>query len=135
MDACNRFPGGGAMRSSRYSLLIALLLFSSAPSVFCTTNPPSYTLQVASFPDPDQAGKLLQQLIEAGEHPICATVELAGRGQWTRVYLGIFSSTDVAQKYGARLLGRGIIREFFVRKAEFDQNVTRPRRVSDLVSP
>jgi hypothetical protein len=135
MDACNRFPGGGAMRSSRYVLLIALLLLSSAPSVFCRIDPPSYTLQVASFPDPDQAKKLLLQLIDAGEQPICSTVELAGRGEWTRVYLGIFSSADAAQKYGASLLGRGIIREFFVRKAEFDQNVTRPRKVSDLARP
>lgn len=121
------------MRSSRYLLLIALLLLSRAPSVFCANNPPSYTLQVASFPDPNQASKLILQLIEAGEHPLCATVDLAGRGQWTRVFLGLFSSTDAAQKYGAMLLGRGIIREFFVRKAEFDQSVTRPRRVSDLI--
>jgi len=124
------------MRSSRFLLLIALLLFSSTPSVLCKNNPPSiYTLQVASFPDPEQANRLLVQLIEAAEHPICSTVEIAGRGKWTRVFLGIFDSTDAAQAYGATLLGRGIIREFFIRKAEFDQNVTRPRRVSDLAHP
>lgn len=92
------------------------------------------TLQVASFPDKDQANKFMSRLVTAGEHPLCETVELQGRGYWTRVFVGTFNTVDEARRYGERLVARGLIAEFFVRKADLNQEVTRPRTVTQKIS-
>jgi hypothetical protein len=123
------------MHSGRILLLTALLLSACFSSAFSQTDMPAanYTLQVASFPDTDSANKFIIQLVRAGEHPACTTVELQGRGYWTRVFLGFFATPDAARDYGERLKARGVIDEFLVRKAELNQTAVRPRRVSPNV--
>jgi hypothetical protein len=90
----------------------------------------SFTLQVASFPSKELADKFMIGLVSAGEHPTCATVALQGRGTWTRVFVGLFTRGESARQYGENLIARGLIAEFLVRRAELDQDATRPRRVS-----
>jgi sporulation related protein len=89
-----------------------------------------YTIQVGAFPSTDLADKFVIKLVQAGEHPACATVELQGRGYWTRVFVGLFSTNAAARRYGEGLIARGIVNEFLVRKADLDQSVIRPRRVT-----
>jgi hypothetical protein len=89
-----------------------------------------FTLQVASFPDTAQAGRFAVGLVTAGEHAVFDTVEIEGRGYWTRVFLGLFDTPDAARRYGVTLVARGIIKEFLVKKAGVNQALTRPRRVA-----
>lgn len=117
---------------SRHCLFItALLIFLSTSSALAQFDPAAtyFTLQVASFPDAKLANEFVVQLVREGEHPTCATVELQGRGHWTRVFLGLFASAEASRRYGDDLKSRGIIVEFLVRKADLNQAVTRPRRV------
>src|SRR5262249_3090095 len=93
-----------------------------------------FTLQVASFPDKDQANKFMSRLVNAGEHPLCETVELQGRGYWTRVFVGTFNTVDEARRYGERLVVRRLIEDFLVRRADLNQEATRPRRVTQKIS-
>lgn len=119
------------MYSGRF-FLTALLLLACTSSAFPQTDvtAANLTLQVASFPDTELANKFVVQLVKAGEHPVCATVELPGRGYWTRVFLGLFATPDAARRYGDNLKARRIIDEFLVRKTDLNQAVTRPTRVS-----
>src|SRR6185369_9581674 len=41
-----------------------------------------------------------------------------------------FETTNAARRYGEALVGRGIVSEFLVRKADLSQALTRPRRVT-----
>jgi hypothetical protein len=120
------------MYSRRCLFLTALLILACTSSAFPQSDLAAtrFTLQVASFPNTELANKFVVQLAKAGEHPACATVELQGRGFWTRVFLGLFATADAARRYGDNLKARGIIAEFLVRKAELNQAVTRPRQVS-----
>lgn len=120
------------MYSGRSLFLSALLLLACTSSAFPQTDvtAASFTLQVASFPETELATKFAVQLVKAGEDPVCATVELQGRGYWTRVFLGLFATPDAARRYGDNLKARRIIDEFLVRKADLNQSITRPRRVS-----
>jgi hypothetical protein len=125
------------MHARRFLLLIVLLIAASSSVAFSKsdTNASLLTLQVGSFPDPDLANRFILQLVNAGEHPLSATVNLEGRGHWTRVFVGLFNTTDAARRYGATLVARGIIQEFLVRRADPFQALTRPRRVADSDSP
>lgn len=109
----------------------ALLICFGASSALAQSEPAAYfTLQVASFPDTELANKFLIHLVREGEHPTCATIELQGRGYWTRVFVGLFPSAEAARRYGDNLKTRGTVVEFLIRKAELNQAVTRPRRVA-----
>ncbi|HTF36795.1 MAG TPA: SPOR domain-containing protein [Blastocatellia bacterium] len=125
------------MHARRFLLLTVLLIAASSSVAFskAETNASLFALQVGSFPDPDLANRFIVQLVKAGEHPLSATVKLEGRGHWTRVFVGLFNTTDAAWRYGATLVTRGIIQEFLIRKADSTQAFTRPRRVSDSDSP
>ncbi len=125
------------MHARRFLLLIVLLIAASSSVAFSKsdTNASLLTLQVGSFPDPDLANRFILQLVNAGEHPLSATVNLEGRGHWTRVFVGLFNTTDAARRYGATLVARGIIQEFLIRRADPFQALTRPRRVTDSDSP
>ena len=118
--------------NSKSFLLLAALLVSASPATAVPqsrlTNP-RYTLQVASFPNTQLADRFVVQLVNAGEHPVCATVEVSGRGYWTRVFLGLFETTYAAGRYGDALVAGGIIREFLVKRADVNQAATRPRKV------
>lgn len=89
-----------------------------------------YTIQVGAFPSTDLADKFVIKLVQAGEHPACAGVELQGRGYWTRVFVGLFSTSTAARRYAESLIARGIVDEFLVRRADLDQAIYRPRRVT-----
>src|SRR6185295_7956040 len=120
------------MHSRLAFLLIALLVTAAGSSTALsqTTNPTgSFALQVASFPTKQLADQFVVHLVEAGEHPICSTVELQGRGDWTRVFVGLFTTIESARRYGQRLIVAGRITEFLVTRAELSQQATRPRRV------
>jgi SPOR domain len=119
--------------NSKSFLLLAALLISASPTTAVSqsrlTNP-CYTLQVASFPNTELANRFVVQLVNAGEHPVCATVEVDGRGYWTRVFLGLFETTHAAGRYGDALVARGIIKEFLMKRANLNQAATRPRKVT-----
>jgi len=113
-------------------LLIALFVITAGSSnaLSQTSNSNgSFTLQVASFPTKQLADQFVVHLVEAGEHPICSTVELQGRGDWTRVFVGLFTTAESARRYGQRLIAAGRVTEFLVTRAELSQQATRPRRV------
>jgi hypothetical protein len=120
------------MHSRLCLFLTALLILACTSSAFPQSDLEAtrFTLQVASFPDTELANKFVVQLAKAGEHPACATVELQGRGFWTRVFVGLFPNADAARRYGDNLKAQGIIVEFLVRKSELNQAVTRPRQAS-----
>ncbi|MFL6274425.1 MAG: SPOR domain-containing protein [Blastocatellia bacterium] len=88
-----------------------------------------YTLQVASFPDTGLADQYAEHLSCAGETVGFGTYELAGRGRWTRVYVGSFKSTSEARKYGESLVSRGLIAEYLVKTARELQSLSRPHTV------
>jgi len=117
---------------SRLCLVLTALLASVYPAVAMTDGDPAanYTLQVAAFPTKELADEFVVQLVRAGERPICATVELQGRGYWTRVFVGLFITSDDARRYGEKLVARGTVKEFLVKRADLSQAVTRPRRVT-----
>lgn len=126
---------------SRVSFFLTALLISTGPSAALAKSDqaaPHFTLQVASFPDTAQANRFAVGLVNAGENPVFDTVEIEGRGYWTRVLVGFFDTTDAARRYGSTLVGRGIIKEFLVKKAGLNLAATRPRRVTNsgrAVSP
>lgn len=117
---------------SRLFLLSTAVFISICPATAFADSGPDvpYTLQVGAFPSTDLADKFVVKLVQAGEHPACATIELEGRGYWTRVFVGLFSSSTAARRYGESLIARGIVNEFLVRRANLDQTVFRPRRVT-----
>ena len=121
------------MNSKSFLFLAVFLALPGLVTAASQTRPnnPSYTLQVASFPNTDLANRFVLQLVEVGEHPVCATVELSGRGYWTRVFLGLFDTLQAAGLFGDDLVARGVISEFLVKKADLNQAATRPRTVTD----
>ena len=116
-------------------LLSALLLISLSffqPAKAQTAGPAyRYTLQVAAFPETEKesADRLLASLSSAGEMIAWGTAEIAGRGKWIRIFVGSFATFSEANRYGASLLARGIIKEFFVRESVEISTLTRPRSV------
>jgi hypothetical protein len=122
---------------SRLSFFMAALLISTGPSGALSKPDPAasrFTLQVASFPDTAQANRFAAGLVLAGEKPLFDTVEIEGRGFWTRVFVGLFDTSDTARRYGGTLLARGTIKEFLVKKADPILAFTRPRRVASSES-
>jgi len=120
------------MRSKLTFFLTALLIPAHPLSAMSQSDliAPIFTLQVASYPDTMQAASFAAGLVAAGERPSLDTVEIEGRGEWTRVLVGLFDSSDAARRHGLTLVARGVIKEFLVRKAGSIQTLTRPRRVS-----
>ena len=118
---------------SRVSFFVTILLILAAASeqLSAQSAAPAYplTLQVGSFPNSEMANRFVAHLISAGEHPSCTTVTLQGRRSWTRVFVGFFVTSSEARDYGERLVARGLISEFLVKRAEIDTEATRPRRV------
>ncbi|HKP12488.1 MAG TPA: SPOR domain-containing protein [Blastocatellia bacterium] len=92
-----------------------------------------YTLQVASFPDAALAGQFAERLSNAGEAVGVGTFALAGRGIWTRVYIGSFKTTGEARDYGNALIRRKLIAEYIVKTSSELQALGRPLTVSRAV--
>jgi hypothetical protein len=80
-----------------------------------------FTVQVASFADPTAAREFAAILSRQALETALCTVELPGRGTWTRVFVDKFRTASEAQKYGHRLLVRGVIREFVVTRISEDE--------------
>lgn len=89
-----------------------------------------YTLQVASFPDVAFAATFAERLSRAGEPVGFGTVELPGRGHWTRVYVGSFRTPAEARQYGDGLIGRKVIDAYLVKTASELQSLGRPQTVT-----
>jgi len=119
-------------------LLYAALLASLSLSLFQLAKAqnadptPSYTLQVAAFPETEKesADRLIDSLARAGELAAWGTAELQGRGKWVRVFVGSFASASQARLYGVSLRERALIKEFFVRASAEINPPTRPRSVT-----
>lgn len=119
------------MHSRLFLFSSAILILIGPVIAIAGSDPPvPYTLQVAAFPTTDVADSFVIKLVRAGERPFYATVELQARGYWTRIFVGLFPTTEAARRYGENLVGRGIVDEFLVRRADPNQAVTRPRRVT-----
>ena len=70
------------------------------------------------------------KLARAGEPTGWGTVELPGRGHWTRVFVGSFKTIGAARGYGEALVARGIVAEYLVKTAYDVKSLSRPRTVS-----
>lgn len=117
---------------SRLSYLLAALLISTIPAAAHLRTDESelmFTIQVASFTEISVAKMYSARLTNAGEQPVCDTVGIEGHGQWTRIFIGIFDTARAAKQYGDSLRSRGVINEFFVKRASPNLGLTRPRRV------
>ena len=117
---------------SRLSYLLAALLISTIPAAAHLRTDESavtFTIQVASFPNTNVAKMYAARLANAGEQPVCDTVGIEGNGQWTRIFIGIFDTAQAAKQYGDALRSRGVITQFFVKRASPNLGLTRPRRV------
>jgi hypothetical protein len=118
------------MHSQLSFFLMAVFISASQAVALTKAGPvPHFRLQVASFPDKGQAELFAVALVRVGETPVFDTVEIEGRGFWTRVFVGLFDTNDAARRHGAALVARGIIKEFLVKRTESIQALTRPRRV------
>jgi hypothetical protein len=91
----------------------------------------NFTLQVAAFPEAEDAKgeAFISQLAEAGEQPIWGTIEIPGRGNWMRIFIGSFKSAAEAKQYGEKLLERRLIKQFVIKKLSDIKDLTRPRSV------
>ncbi|MGA9768555.1 MAG: SPOR domain-containing protein [Blastocatellia bacterium] len=109
------------------AILLSLISLAQAQT---TENAPGFTLQVASFPDAALAEEFSAHLARAGEQPGWGTVQLPGRGHWTRVFIGSFKTIEAARSYGEALVGRKIIAEYLVKTAYDVKSLSRPRIVN-----
>jgi hypothetical protein len=102
------------------SSIVACLLATSFVSAQ-SLNGKTFTLQVASFAEPAAAHEFAAILGRQSLNTALYTVKLPGRGTWTRVFVEKFKTASEAQKYGQRLLVRGLIGEFVVTRINKDE--------------
>ena len=98
----------------RLSLAAAAVLLSVAHESLAQTTRTPFALQIASFPEATAARSCAARLSLAGLKPFLFSINLPGRGLWTRVLVGSFETTREARTYGATLIGRGLASEFLV---------------------
>jgi hypothetical protein len=116
------------------SLLSAILTLSLWSTSVCA-NPEEqstgFTIQVAAFPEnaESEAEKFVSKLTDSGEQPIWGLIEIPGKGQWMRIFIGSFQSSAQARQYGDKLIDRRIIKEFVIKKASEIKMLSRPRSV------
>lgn len=116
------------------SLISAILTLSLWSTSVCATpeeQSTGFTIQVAAFPEnaESEAEKFVSKLTESGEQPIWGMIEIPGKGQWMRVFIGAFPSTAQARQYGDKLIDRRVIKEFIIKKASEIKMLSRPRSV------
>jgi hypothetical protein len=116
------------------SLLSAILTLSIWTSSVCASpeeQAAGFTIQVAAFPESAEsdAEKFVSKLTESGEKPVWGLIEIPGKGQWTRVFIGAFDSSAEARQYGEKLVIRRIIKEFVIKKSSEIRMLSRPRSV------
>jgi hypothetical protein len=120
-----------SLRQSLLSALITLSLWSSFVFGDTENKTAAFTIQVAAFPEnaESEAEEYVAKLAQAGEQPVWGLIEIPGKGQWLRVYLGSFQTATAARQYGMTLLTRHIIKEFVVKKSSEMKMLSRPRSV------
>ncbi|HLG17464.1 MAG TPA: SPOR domain-containing protein [Blastocatellia bacterium] len=105
------------MRSRRAALLILLFILPFSLRVEAGDGPGRCTLQVAAFPDAASARELAKKIEREGHSAVLRTVELPGKGTWTRVFVGPFMTAADARRAGQQLVANRLIDEFIVRPA------------------
>ena len=122
------------MQSKHSSFFILISLLTLLPAVYAQSSETAggFTLQVASFPERGMAEKYIGKLATAGEIPAWGTVELPGRGEWTRVFVGSFKTVEAARRYGVALMNREVIEDFIVKTERDTRLLSRPRSVTRL---
>lgn len=75
-----------------------------------------FTLQVGSYPTDVEAQALIQKLEGKGLEPFLRSVDLSGKGQWYRIYVGRYSSKEEAEKDGLRMRAKQVVSTFIVAK-------------------
>jgi SPOR domain len=130
--AINPLQMGRAMQSKQSSFFTLISLLTLLPVVYAQSSETAggFTLQVASFPERALAEKYIGKLVTAGEMPGWGMVELPGRGEWTRVFLGSFKTVEAARQYGVALMNRGVIEDFIVKTERDTRLLSRPRSVT-----
>jgi hypothetical protein len=120
------------MQSKQTIFFRLLTLLALVPAVYAQSSEAAggFTLQVASFPERALAERYTSKLAAAGELPVWGTVGLPGRGEWTRVFIGSFKTTDAARSYGVALMNRGVIEDFIVKPERDTRLLSRPRVVT-----
>ncbi len=80
----------------------------------------SYTVQVASYSDENQASERVKTLKALGfPHAYLSVVELGeNKETWFRVWLGYYPSFESAKAGGEALQARGEVKNYLVRKSE-----------------
>ncbi len=120
--------------SPRQSLLSAILTLSLGSSfVFATPEDKAtgFIIQVAAFPESaeNEAEEFVAKLTDSGQQPIWGLIEIPGKGQWVRVFIGSFASPAQARQYGEKLVARRLIKEFIIKKSSEIKMLSRPRSV------
>ncbi len=120
------------MRFKLALLLAAFVLVPprQTPGTERTLKATRYTIQIASFPNPAEARQLVARLARLGERVTTSLVDLTNRGSWTRIFVGTFATVVEARGHAARLLSRGVIKEFFIRAA-LDREQAPPTSLSE----
>lgn len=100
------------MRLFRWAslLLFALLLFSS----LATAQSGTYTVQLEAAPTQAEADEKVKQLKTKGVEAYVIKSQVAGKGTFYRVRVGMFPNANEARKFGASLQRRGLIPDYFI---------------------
>jgi hypothetical protein len=116
---------------SLLSAILTLSLWTSSVYAGPEEQSAGFTIQVAAFPESaeNEAEKFVSKLTDSGEKPVWGLIEIPGKGQWTRVFIGYFDSSAEARQYGEKLIVRRIIKEFVIKKSSEIKMLSRPRSV------
>lgn len=76
-----------------------------------------FTLQVGSHPSSAESAEQVERLKAQGLEAFQKTVDLKEKGLWHRVYLGVFSSKEEAEKAGAGFKDQHLVESFVVTRS------------------
>jgi len=75
-----------------------------------------YSLHIGSFKDLANAKERVELLAKKGEYAWWRKVNITGKGEWLRVYIGKMKSRAEAVNFGKKLKKDGVITSFIVHK-------------------
>lgn len=84
------------------------------PTTGPTNSSGSFTLQLRSSPDQNDAGSAVEKLKAAGFDAYVMKADLGKKGIWYRVRVGRFDTSDEARKIGSKVRSGGLASEFIV---------------------
>ena len=73
-----------------------------------------YTLQIASYPNREEAEAHLSRIQDLESKPFLREVDLDDKGKWYRLYLGKYPTREEAQKMGTKFHSEKSIPSFIV---------------------